>query len=120
MVAGAGFEPATFDGMKAPRLRPREDYRGRWTTLDGVSRERRRSTWNISRSMPTSITPWRRWLGRTGRLVREQRLPHERGALQQFLARCEPGSPVAVETMGLAHSSPAINERSGPEAPSPP
>ena len=44
----------------------------------------------------------------------------ERGALQQFLARCEPGSPVAVETMGHAHSSPAINERSGPEAPSPP
>ena len=35
-----------------------------------------------------------------GRLVREQRLPHERGALQQFLARCEPGSPVAVETIG--------------------
>src|SRR4029453_1623575 len=33
-------------------------------------------------------------------LVREQRLPHERGALQQFLARCEPGSPVAVETIG--------------------
>src|SRR5215475_13090314 len=35
-----------------------------------------------------------------GQLVREQRLPHERGALQQFLARCEPGSPVAVETVG--------------------
>jgi hypothetical protein len=35
-----------------------------------------------------------------GRLVREQRLPHERGALQQFRARCEPGSPVAVETIG--------------------
>ena len=35
-----------------------------------------------------------------GRLVREQRLPHERGVLQQFLARCEPGSPVAVETIG--------------------
>jgi hypothetical protein len=35
-----------------------------------------------------------------GRLVREQRLPHERGARQQFLARCEPGSPVAVETIG--------------------
>ena len=27
-----------------------------------------------------------------GRLVREQRLAHERGAFQQFLARCEPGS----------------------------
>src|SRR5437016_313985 len=35
-----------------------------------------------------------------GQLVREQRLPHERGALQQFLARCERGSPVAVETIG--------------------
>src|SRR5215813_12763254 len=35
-----------------------------------------------------------------GQLVCEQRLPHERGALQQFLARCEPGSPVAVETIG--------------------
>jgi hypothetical protein len=35
-----------------------------------------------------------------GRLVREQRIPHERGALQQFLARCEHGSPVAVETIG--------------------
>ena len=35
-----------------------------------------------------------------GQIVREQRLPHERGALQQFLARCEPGSPVAVETIG--------------------
>ena len=35
-----------------------------------------------------------------GRLVREQRLPHVRGALQQFLAHCEPGSPVAVETIG--------------------
>ncbi len=35
-----------------------------------------------------------------GRLVREQRIPHERGAFQQFLARCERGSPVAVETVG--------------------
>jgi hypothetical protein len=35
-----------------------------------------------------------------GRLVREQRLAHERGAFQQFLARCEPGSPVALETVG--------------------
>src|SRR5207245_3571402 len=65
VVAGAGFEPATFDGMKALRLRPRSDYRGRWTTLDGVRHERRRSTWNISRSMPTNITPWRRSPGRT-------------------------------------------------------
>ena len=35
-----------------------------------------------------------------GRLVREQRIPHERGALQQFLEQCEQGSPVAVETIG--------------------
>jgi hypothetical protein len=35
-----------------------------------------------------------------GRLVREQRLAHERGAFQQFLARCEPGSSVALETVG--------------------
>src|SRR4029453_17857794 len=31
LVAGAGFEPATFDGLKALRLPPRGDYRGRWT-----------------------------------------------------------------------------------------
>jgi len=85
--------------MKALRLRLRSDYRGRWTTLDGVSRERRRSRWNILRSMPTSIT-LASVVRPDGRLVREQRLPHERGALQQFLARCEPGSPVAVETIG--------------------
>ena len=35
-----------------------------------------------------------------GQLVREQRIAHERGALQKFLERCEPGSPVAVETVG--------------------
>ena len=35
-----------------------------------------------------------------GQVVREQRVPHERGALQQFLQRCERGSPVAVETIG--------------------
>ena len=35
-----------------------------------------------------------------GRPVREQRLTHERGAFQQFLARGEPGSPVALETVG--------------------
>src|SRR2546422_10867535 len=35
-----------------------------------------------------------------GQLVREQRPPHDRGALQQFLARCDPGSPVAVEPIG--------------------
>src|SRR5438552_1418758 len=35
-----------------------------------------------------------------GQVIREQRIEHERGALQEFLARCEPGSPVAVETIG--------------------
>jgi len=35
-----------------------------------------------------------------GRLVREQQIPHERGALQAFLQGCDPGSPVAVETTG--------------------
>jgi hypothetical protein len=35
-----------------------------------------------------------------GRLVREQRIAHERGALREFLERCEQGSPVAVETIG--------------------
>jgi transposase len=35
-----------------------------------------------------------------GRLVREQRIEHDRGALHQFLERCERGSPVAVETVG--------------------
>jgi transposase len=35
-----------------------------------------------------------------GRRVREERIPHERGRLRQFLARCEGGSPVAVETIG--------------------
>jgi len=35
-----------------------------------------------------------------GQLVREQRIAHERGARQEFLGRCERGSPVAVETIG--------------------
>ena len=35
-----------------------------------------------------------------GRLVREERIEHERGALREFLERCEQGSPVAVETIG--------------------
>jgi hypothetical protein len=38
--------------------------------------------------------------GPDGRLLREERLDHERGALRQFLERCERGSPVAVETVG--------------------
>jgi len=35
-----------------------------------------------------------------GQVVREGRIEHDRGALRQFLERCEPGSPVAVETIG--------------------
>jgi len=35
-----------------------------------------------------------------GTLIRETRIPHERGAIQGFLTSYEPGSPVAVETMG--------------------
>src|SRR5262249_13812232 len=35
-----------------------------------------------------------------GRLVREQRIAHERRALREFLERCGRGSPVAVETIG--------------------
>lgn len=35
-----------------------------------------------------------------GQLVREARVEHEPGALRGFLDRCEPGSPVAVETTG--------------------
>ena len=35
-----------------------------------------------------------------GRIAREERIPHERGALRGFLRRCERGSPVAVETVG--------------------
>jgi transposase len=36
----------------------------------------------------------------TGRVLREQRIDHARGALQGFLEEFEPGSPVAVETIG--------------------
>ncbi|MCK5584634.1 transposase, partial [Candidatus Bipolaricaulota bacterium] len=35
-----------------------------------------------------------------GKLVREQRIDHARGALAEFLEEFEPGSPVAVETIG--------------------
>src|SRR5262252_6395105 len=35
-----------------------------------------------------------------GQLLREEQIEHERGVLQAFLARCERGSPVAVETIG--------------------
>jgi len=35
-----------------------------------------------------------------GQLVREDHIEHERGVIQAFLQRCEPGSAVAVETIG--------------------
>jgi len=35
-----------------------------------------------------------------GKVVREERINHVRGALRRFLAGCERGSPVAVETIG--------------------
>ncbi len=31
-----------------------------------------------------------------GQVVREERIEHDRGALRQFLERCEPGSPLVV------------------------
>ncbi len=36
----------------------------------------------------------------TGGIVREVRLAHARGTIHQFLVQCEPGSPVAIETVG--------------------
>ncbi len=35
-----------------------------------------------------------------GKVVREQRVAHSKGALIEFLASCERGSPVAGETIG--------------------
>ena len=35
-----------------------------------------------------------------GRILREVRVGHERGAIRRFLSTCGPGSPVAVETIG--------------------
>src|SRR5690348_16989201 len=35
-----------------------------------------------------------------GKILREQRIDHDRGALRAFLETCAPGSPVAVETIG--------------------
>src|SRR5712691_1451688 len=49
--------------MKALRLRTRSRYRVRWENTQRLSRERRRSPWNISHSMRTSITRWPRWPG---------------------------------------------------------
>lgn len=38
--------------------------------------------------------------GTDGRLVTERRIAHARRALEEFLTGCEPGCPVAVETIG--------------------
>ena len=35
-----------------------------------------------------------------GGILREVRVGHERGAIRKFLLSCDPGSPVAVETIG--------------------
>lgn len=43
---------------------------------------------------------WARVERADGTVIRERRIPHERGALRQFLQPCEPGAPVAVETVG--------------------
>ena len=36
-------------------------------------------------------------------VICEQRIAHTRGAIRQFLAQCEAGSPVAVETIGKGY-----------------
>jgi len=33
-------------------------------------------------------------------MVREGRIPHQRGSLRESLSRCREGSPVAAETVG--------------------
>jgi len=43
---------------------------------------------------------WARVERPDGTVVRETRIPHQRGAFCEFLASCEPGSPVAIETVG--------------------
>jgi len=43
---------------------------------------------------------WARVERADGTVVRERKILHERGALRQFLTGSEPGSPVAVETVG--------------------
>jgi transposase len=43
---------------------------------------------------------WARVERPDGTVFREKKIPHERGALREFLAGCEVGSRVAVETVG--------------------
>ena len=33
-------------------------------------------------------------------LITPQRINHEKGQIRQFLSQCQPGSPLAVETIG--------------------
>src|SRR2546426_12101945 len=93
----AGSNPA--DGMKALRLRTRRGYRVRWTNTRrreprGEAQQMEYIAFDAHKhyTLASVVRP-------DGQLVREQRPPHERGAVQ-FLARCESGSPVAVETIG--------------------
>src|SRR3989442_13323127 len=79
----------SVDGMKALRLRTRWDYRVRGTTLGGVSRERRRSRWNISRSTHTSTTRWLQWSGPTA-------IWCERNGLSMTAARCANSWNIAI------------------------
>lgn len=36
----------------------------------------------------------------SGKVLRETRIEHRQGAFAEFLSQCEPGSPVAIETVG--------------------
>src|SRR2546429_3308629 len=86
--------------MKALRLRTRRGYRVRWTNT------RRREPRGEAQQMEyIAFDAHKHYTLASvarpdGQLVREQRIAHERGALQRFLERCERGSPVAVETVG--------------------
>src|SRR6516225_7447922 len=90
----------SFDGMKALRLR-RAGYpaRGDRTPAAGAA-ERRRSTMEYIAFDAHKHYTLASVAQADGQLLREERIEHERGALQAFLARCEPGSPVALETVG--------------------
>lgn len=43
---------------------------------------------------------WARVEDQRGHKLQEARIDHHRGALRTFLAGCQPGSRVAVETIG--------------------
>jgi hypothetical protein len=83
--------------MKTLRPPDLEDLAERRTARTG---EGRRSTVQYVAFDAHKHYTWARVERSDGVRVREQRIPHERGALQRFLAGCEPGSPVAIETVG--------------------